>query len=89
MVNLQITITGKVYKVGFMYYAKQIAGKNGIRGIARYADNLSVVIKAQGENNAMDKFINYCRLGCVGSEIEGFEVKEIVPEQYQFFEIIE
>ena len=89
MVNLQITITGKVFKVGFMYYAKQIARKNGIQGIARYTDNLSVVIKAHGENDAMDKFMNYCRLGCVGSEIEGFEIKEIVPGHYQSFEIIE
>lgn len=89
MINLQIIITGKVYKVGFIYYVKQIARRNDIQGIARYTDNLSVLIKAQGKNDAMDKFMNYCRLGCVGSEIEGFEIKEIAPGHYQSFEIIE
>jgi acylphosphatase len=89
MANFQITITGKVYKVGFMYYVKQIALRNDIQGVARYTDNLSVLIKAQGKNSSMDKFMNYCRLGCVGSEIEGFEIKEIAPGHYQFFEIIE
>ena len=86
--NVQIIISGKVYKTGFLYFAKQIAERNGITGTVKYTDGHSVKIEATGAEKALNKFIGYCRIGCIGSEVSNVSISESPLLQYQSFNII-
>ncbi|MCD4737201.1 MAG: acylphosphatase [Bacteroidales bacterium] len=89
MNNLKIHISGKVYKVGFRYYVKQLAERNSITGTVQYADNHSILIKASGNEKALDIFISYCRLGCFGSQVNNISITESSGFNHRFFEIID
>ena len=89
MRSLNITITGKVTKVGFRYFIKQRADKFNITGSVRYSIPNSIIVKACGNPDELDEFLKYCRLGTAFSEVEGVNITEAGPKQYESFEIIE
>ena len=80
MNTIRITVTGKVYKVGYLYFVKQIADRYHISGNVRYKGNRQVVILASGKEDRLEKFLTYCRLGCLGSKIQNVSVSELHPE---------
>ncbi len=89
MKSLNITITGKVTKVGFRYFIKQRADKFNITGSVRYSIPNSIIVKACGNPDELDEFLKYCRLGTAFSEVKEIEVTETGSKEYQSFEIIE
>lgn len=89
MINLHIILTGKVYKVGLRYFIKQMAKRCGIIGTVRYQDDSTIAIDATGQKDNINHFLNYCRLGCPGSDIQDINIKEKIPANYQSFEILE
>ena len=52
-----MTVSGKVQGVGFRFTTKMVADELGILGFVRNEDNGDVYIEAQGEEEAMTKFI--------------------------------
>ncbi|MCD4745397.1 MAG: acylphosphatase [Bacteroidales bacterium] len=88
MKTVQIIITGKVYKVGFLYFAKQMAEEFEIKGSVKYTLDYSINIEATGTENAMDKFISYCQLGCIGSQVKNISISETAFPQPHSFQII-
>jgi len=88
MKNLHIIISGKVHKVGFKYFVKQIAENLGVSGSVKYSPDHSVFIEASGNGKSLDKFIGFCRLGCIGSEVKNISLSEAIFPQNQSFEII-
>ena len=88
MKNIQIIIVGKVYKTGFRYFVKQMSERNGITGTVQYTDDHSVKIEARGYEDALNRFINYCRLGCLGSEVNNVSISESPEFPYRSFEIV-
>ena len=89
MENLHITLTGKVYKVGLRYFVKQMAKHYSIIGSVRYKDDSTIAIEATGEKENMNHFLNYCRLGCPGSEVQDVSIKDLDKSIFNSFEIIE
>lgn len=55
--KVAMTVSGKVQGVGFRYMTKIVADQLGIMGIVRNEANGDVYIEAQGNNDAMIKFI--------------------------------
>ena len=88
MKNLHILIAGKVYKTGFRYFVKQIAERLEITGSVEYSHNHSVLIEATGTDIALNKLIGFCRLGCIGSQVENISLSEKPFPQRHTFEII-
>ena len=88
MQNLYIQITGKVHKVGFRYFIKQMAEKYSISGIVKYSSDKSLLVEASGKEKSLNKFISFCRLGCIGSEVENISISEMPSTWRQTFEII-
>jgi len=88
MKNLQIHITGKVHKVGFRYFVKQMAERLEISGSVKYSPDHSILINASGNDKSLDKFISFCRLGCIGSDVKNISLSEAIFPQNQSFEII-
>lgn len=89
MKNVQIIITGQVYKTGFLYFTKQIAERNGITGTVQYTDKHSIKIEATASEDAMNKFISYCRLGCLGSDVNKISIKESSGFHFRDFKIVD
>ena len=88
MKNLRIHISGKVYKVGFRYFVKQQAIRAGITGTVCYLDNNTLIIEASGNDEALNKFINFCRIGTIGSQIESITISNSPVTVFRSFEIV-
>ena len=88
MKNLRIHISGKVYKVGFRYFVKQQAIRAGITGTVCYLDNNTLIIEASGNDEALNKFINFCRIGTIGSQIKNITISDSPVTIYRSFEIV-
>ena len=89
MRNIQIHITGKVYKVGFRYYLKQMASVNHVSGYVKYDTDHSLMLEVQGNEADIDKFVKYCWLGCMSSTVSEVSLKDVPVKDYDKFEIRE
>jgi acylphosphatase len=86
MQHLNINVSGKVQGVFFRVSAKTEAEKLGITGFARNEPDGSVYIEAEGEEKALEKYVNWCKKGPEFAEVE--EVLEI-PGEIKHFEVFE
>ena len=89
MNNMQIHIKGKVYKVGFRYYLKQMASVNHISGYVKYDTDHSLLVEVQGSEDDIHNFVKYCRLGCMNSDVTEISMKDLPLRDYKTFEILE
>jgi acylphosphatase len=58
-----IKVSGRVQGVFFRHTARIHAAELGITGWARNEEDGSVAITAEGEGNALEQFIAWCRKG--------------------------
>lgn len=84
---LEIIITGKVQGVFFRKSAKEAAIKLGIKGQARNLPDGSVQIIACGENDNLEKLIQWCHHGSSAARVENVIIKEILNAEYSSFSI--
>jgi len=59
-----------------------------ISGSVKYSPDHSILINASGNDKSLDKFISFCRLGCIGSDVKNISLSEAIFPQNQSFEII-
>jgi acylphosphatase len=83
-----LLIKGQVQKVGFRFVSLQMAYEYGIKGFARnQKEDESVYIEAEGEEEALCKFLKWVRKGPLGAEVTSVDVKEDEVKNYKSFEI--
>ena len=87
MKHLDIKIYGQVQGVSFRYYAKEQALTLGLTGLARNEVDGSLYIAVEGEENALDKFLDWCRKGPALAQVEKAEIKEGKIKEYKGFSI--
>ena len=87
--SLQLRITGSVQGVLFRSSAKQEADKRGISGWARNWEDGSLEIHAEGEEQAMEEFLAWCKLGPPQARVENMEIEEVPPEEEGDFVVCE
>jgi acylphosphatase len=80
------TIYGRVQGVGFRYFAQNKALELGIRGWVRNNPNGSVGFLAQGDDQALERFMQSLQVGPIGSRVERaqFQWSQESEEQVQF-----
>ena len=78
VLHLKIEITGRVQGVFFRKSTKQKADALGIGGFVENCDNGSVYIEAEGNTEALETFIQWCKQG---SELAN--VKDVVVLKYE------
>lgn len=83
-----IKITGQVQGVGFRWSAKNKADELKIFGYARNEPSESVLIEAEGESEAVDKFIKWCWGGPDYAKVDRVEALEGKLKSYRSFEIV-
>ena len=69
MKHLNITISGRVQGVGFRFSAMEVAYRYGINGFVLNRPNGVVYIEAEGEEQALEQFLSWCRKGPIGAHV--------------------
>ena len=86
---VELRIQGLVQEVFFRHSAKQMADRLGITGWARNEPDTSVSIFAQGEKDALQKLIDWCKKGTEWSRVNDVKVEwKDATEKPTTFEIL-
>ena len=81
---------GRVQGVGFRYFAERAARELGIRGWVRNLPDGTVETLADGDAEAVAKYMDRLRRGPLGSRVDAVEVSEApaaAAEKFTRFEI--
>lgn len=87
MKHLNIVVSGKVQRVGFRFRTMEAAYKFGVFGVVMNQDENAVYIEAEGEEDALERFLEWCHTGPLGARIEQVEVTEGPLKNFTSFEI--
>lgn len=83
--SFAIHISGRVQGVFFRASAKEKADTLGVKGFVRNEPDGSVFIQAEGEENAVIDFIDWCKHGPPQAKVERCDIKEIKSREFDSF----
>ena len=83
----QIRVTGKVQGVYFRASAKQKAQNLGVKGYIKNQSDGSVVLEVEGEDEAVNYMINWCKHGPALARVSNIEVKNEASRNFVSFDI--
>jgi len=69
-------VRGRVQGVGFRFFAERAARELGIRGWVRNLPDGSVETLAEGEDEAVQRYLERLRKGPLGSRVDAVDVTE-------------
>ncbi len=87
METVYLEITGKVQGVFFRAKAKEIAELYKISGWIMNTQDGKVVATITGENNAVEKFIQWCKHGPEKAQVKNVLVNYTVVKEFDSFEV--
>jgi acylphosphatase len=79
IVGKRFLVSGRVQGVGFRYFARDAALREGIRGTAQNLDDGRVEVIACGDAEAMGRFELAVRRGPAGARVEHVQVEPGPP----------
>lgn len=88
IINRVITITGKVQGVFYRGSAREQSERLGVNGEVRNMPDGSVLLIAEGEEDAVKALIAWCHYGPPRAEVLEVAVKEGVVKGYKDFRVI-
>ncbi len=86
MINLKITLSGKVQGVGFRYDISQAAARLGLKGFVRNEPDGSVYLELEGPKNVLDEFIAWCKTGPRYAHVDKIETSQADIKKFDAFE---
>ena len=69
-------IHGRVQGIGFRFFTRTAAGREGVYGWVRNVPDGRVEIEAEGEAEALERFEHHIRHGPPGARVERVDVTE-------------
>jgi len=87
MQHYNINIFGKVQGVGFRFMAMEAAYKYQIRGFVQNLKDGSVYLEAEGNDENLKRFLDWCSTGALGAKVDRIEVTEGLLKNYVTFDI--
>ena len=87
MKTIQLIIKGKVQGVFFRATAKDIADDLGVKGWVRNLPDRNVEIRATATEEALQKYIDWCKQGPPKAKVENVSIEELVLEEFNNFKI--
>ncbi len=84
---VKMRIEGIVQGVGFRYYTYRVAKRYGIKGYVKNMPDGSVKVMAEGEESAMEKFLQEVARGPSSAVVTNVIVEDIDPQGFGSFEI--
>lgn len=85
--SYRIVVKGKVQGVGYRFNAQAMAHKYDLTGFVRNQHDGSVLMAAEGQEDNINKFIEWCYVGPRLAEVIEVNAEEAEPAGYQTFEI--
>jgi acylphosphatase len=84
---VQATVTGRVQGVSFRYYAVEQARSLGVAGWVRNEPDGSVVLHAQGADDAVDALVEWCRTGPPLAKVRRVALREATETAESSFDV--
>ena len=82
-----VKVVGRVQGVGFRWYAVQEAERLGVHGLVRNEPDESVAAQLEGDEEAVDAMVAWCRHGPSYASVRDVAVREASPTGADSFEI--
>ncbi len=82
--HVNITIHGKVQKVGFRFAAIEKALELGLTGLVKNYEDNKVIIEVEGEIDLLKQFLRWCHIGPKGAIIDKVDYESL--EELQNYE---
>lgn len=87
MKKFEIKVSGKVQGVFYRANCQVMARKLGVKGFVRNETDGSVYIEAEGEEQNLVSFLDWCKKGSDQAQVEKLSHVESQPEGYNDFVI--
>lgn len=87
MTHYDLKISGKVQGVFFRQSAKEKADELNIKGFARNEPDGTVYIEAEGDENSIQNFIDWCKRGSDAAHVDNIHKSESPLKGYSDFKI--
>lgn len=84
---VRAVVRGRVQGVGFRDATVREAGETGVLGWVRNAEDGSVMVHAEGPENAVDRLLDYLKKGPRGARVEEVEVEPAKVEGHEQFAV--
>ena len=84
---VDVTVTGLVQGVFFRAEAQQEASRLGVAGWVRNEPDGSVAARFEGEPDAVDAMVAWCREGPRRARVERVDVRSAEPSGAQSFDV--
>ena len=75
----EFLIAGRVQGVGFRFFAREAAVREGLRGFVRNLEDGRVEVQAEGDQAALERFERALHQGPPGAEILDVAMSELPP----------
>ena len=87
MKSVQARVTGRVQGVSFRWYTQEQARRLGVVGWVRNEPDGSVLLHAEGEDDAVDALVEWCHEGPGSARVQHVAVREAAPLGATIFEV--
>lgn len=87
MKAVKITVTGKVQGVFYRASARDVAERLNVTGFAQNQPDGSVYIEAEGDEENLKQFIDWCQHGPPRASVYGVNVSATELKNFQRFDI--
>lgn len=85
--TLKVTVKGRVQGVFFRATTKRVADTLGVRGFVKNEPEGSVYLEVEGDDEMVNKVIDFCHHGPDGAMVENVSITLGVWVGYKSFEI--
>lgn len=85
--HVNIVVTGRVQGVFFRATARDVASSLGLKGFVRNERDGSVYIEAEGDQQILDTFVDWCKSGPPGAAVTNVQVVDGTSRGFSSFEI--
>ena len=87
MKAIQARVTGQVQGVAFRWYAQQRAQQLGVVGWVRNEVDGSVLVHAEGDDDAVDALVEWCRHGPPSARVRDLAARDAAVSGVSSFEV--
>jgi acylphosphatase len=87
VVRRRVTVHGRVQGVFFRDSVRRLAEQHGVHGFVRNTHDGSVEAVFEGDAEAVDRLVAFCRRGPRGAGVERVDLQEEAPEGLASFRV--
>lgn len=87
MKAVQARVTGRVQGVSFRWYTQERARQLGVVGWVRNEPDGSVLLHAEGDDDAVDALVAWCRTGPSMARVTDVAVRDAAPSGATSFDV--